>query len=488
MIAPRGSNSQSRSYYSVVGTALLLVVGSFFIEFIFTQNNQALQTYLGHMVGLQFSLLFLAMLAAWYLGPKSQKLADYKVLIIVAIIARALLFPIDPYMSNDVERYLFDGYIASIGLDPYTVSHNDPLLADAIGQWTPPIEHLEYATLYPPAALALFTLAASFGADLAPAAWKVLIILASLVTLFVGIRILQKLNKLQHLSLIALSPILILESGIGVHVDTFCTLFVALAIWSIFKYKDQPTSGSPQYLFLAGVFIGLGTLTKILPIVLLAPLVVGLLKTSFKHACYLLLTTIGTITLGYTLSFAFGLTPIGSIGVFFEKFRFGSSYFYWLEQLLALFKSSVATSEPWIEEQLLLSIATAITYVIVLSSFIAVTLITWSKSVFVNDRNSILAMQFALSIPLFFSPVVYSWYFAPLALLVALSPNLPLLVWLGLMPLTYEVLGKWVCCHQWNPAVWPLSLMAIGLSLSFAYLYFQRQETSTDNSTKTLLT
>ena len=481
------TSTLSNDYFLALGAALLLVAASFFTEYAVLQDGQTIQSYLGYLVSSQFSLLFIAMLVVWYVGPKSQNLADYKTLLIGAIIARILLFPIDPYMSNDVERYLFDGYIASIGLDPYTINHNDPSLDNAIDQWSPPIEHAEYTTLYPPVALALFTVAASFGPELAQTIWKVMSILGSLATLYIGALILQSMKKLQHLSLIALSPILILESGIGVHVDTFCALFVALAVWSILKYKNQPASSSSQYLWLTGVFIGLGTLTKILPIVLLAPLVIGLIKASFKQACYLLLAAMGTIILGYTLSFALGLTPIGSIGVFFEKFRFGSPYFYWLEQLLVLLNNSVATSEPWIEEQLILSIATAITSVIVLSSFIAVTLITWSKSLIVMDKNSTLAMQIALSLPLFFSPVVYSWYLAPLALLVALSPNLPLLVWLGLMPLTYEVLGKWVCCHEWNPAIWPLSLIAIGLALSFAYLFFQRQKTSLSKLPKALL-
>ncbi len=460
---------QNRHYALALGIALMSVFGSFFAEFVFQQSGQAIQAYLGAIVTSQFSLLFIAMLAVWYWGPKSQILGDYKALLFIAVVARILLFPIAPYTSNDVERYLFDGYIASIGLDPYTISHNDIRLADAIGQWAPPIEHAKYATLYPPLALGLFTAAAYFGPELAQVAWKIFIILASLASLYISICILKKMGKLQHISLVALSPILILESGVGVHVDAFSTLFIALALWALVTYKKQ-TVESPKYLLYSGIFIGLGTLTKLLPIVLLAPLVVGLSKSSFKQAFYLSFAALSTVILGYGLSFALGLTPIGSIGVFFEKFRFGSPYFYWLEQQLSLPRLALITS------------------LILFVGFSIICLMTWSKSKTVLDQKSIIAIQVALCLPLFFSPVVYSWYLAPLALLVALSPNLPLLVWLGLMPLTYEVLGKWACCHEWSPAIWPLSLIAIGLSLSFAYLFFQKQETPLDNSTKALLT
>lgn len=469
MIALSNRPAPNRYYSIILIMALLLTMGSFYADFIFQQSGQAIQAYIGTFVSTQFSLLFITMLAAWYLGPKSQDLSDYKTLLIIAVIARIILFPIAPYMSNDVDRYLFDGYIASIGLDPYTMSHNDPLLASAISQWAPPVEHAKYATLYPPAGLALFTLAASLGPEFAPIVWKALVLLASVVTLLIGARVLQKLQKLQHLSLIALSPILILESGVGMHLDTFSVLFVASALWALVTDKTQPKNTSSRYIVCAGIFIGMGTLTKLLPIVLLAPLVAGLAKSSVKHALYLVIATLGTVISGYAISYALGLTPIGSIGVFFEKFRFGSPYFYWLEPYLSLPRLAIITA-------LILFVGFSITC-----------LITWSKSKTVLDAKSITAIQVALCLPLFFSPVVYSWYLAPLALLVALSPNLPLLLWLGLMPLTYEVLGKWVCCHDWNPAVWPMSLIAIGLSLSFVYLFFHKQEATPDNSANVLL-
>ena len=471
MISLAKPTNQSKGYVYALAIALVVVLASFVFESVFLGENSALQSWLGHLISAQFSLLFLLMLAVWHFGPKSQNLGDYRAILIVGIIARVVLFPIDPYLSNDVERYLFDGYIASVGLDPYTVSHESPLLGEVISEWTPPSEHLKYVTLYPPLALALFTFAASFGATLAPFVWKLLVISAAVGTFVLGVNILKRLQKLQHLALIALSPILILETGIGVHVDAFSTLFIALAIHALLPSQPQnEESELPiRNLVIAGIFIGLGTLSKLLPIVLLAPLTMHFMRSSFKHAFSLVSATLVTLILGYLLSFALGLTPIGSIGVFFEKFRFGSPFFYWLEQNMSLERAALITS------------------VILITSFIVLSILTWSKHWKLFENNSVVTWQVALCLPLFFSPVVYSWYLAPLALLVAIRPNLPLLVWLGLMPLTYEVLGKWICCNDWSPATWPLSLIASGLSISIAYLFFKKPTKPLERPTDALI-
>ena len=67
----------------------------------------------------QFTLMSLVMLIAWYCAPNI--LIRKKILlslIVIAILARLVLIGVDPYLSNDVDRYLFDGRIALAGYDP----------------------------------------------------------------------------------------------------------------------------------------------------------------------------------------------------------------------------------------------------------------------------------------------------------------------------------------------------------------------------------
>ena len=58
------------------------------------------------------------------------------------------------------------------------VAHDAPELAELRSVWQPPVEHVQYPTLYPPLSLALFSLSASAGVDAAPVVWKVLATLA----------------------------------------------------------------------------------------------------------------------------------------------------------------------------------------------------------------------------------------------------------------------------------------------------------------------
>jgi hypothetical protein len=70
-------------------------------------------------------------------------------------------------------------------------------------------------------------------------------------------------------------------------------------------------------------------------------------------------------------------------------------------------------------------------------------------------------MQAAVALPLLLSPVIFPWYLMPLVPLMALYPNKYLIIWMFLMPLTYEVVGQFICCQVWQAAQWPVWALAI---------------------------
>lgn len=382
---------------------------------------------------IQYTFIGLFMLSAWYFSPKSNRLGDFKWMFIIAIIARLILIDTDSYTSNDVDRYLFDGRIAYEGYDPYSISHDHPMLADLRAQWQPPEEHAKYVTIYPPLALGLFTLAASTGVEHAQLTWELMLLAASIAIVFLSALLLQKLNRLRHIALVALSPILILEAGIGLHIDTFSTLAIVAALyaWQCNKIK------------LTGFIIGLGVLVKILPLMLLLPLF--FLQKKLAPAFLLVFTTFTTVVVGYALTVSLGLLPVGSIGVFFEKWRFASPLFTLLDQWL-----------PPVAIMISLGVLATI-----LSCAIAY-LCFCLRYQFSQKSDVILsAMQLAVAIPLIISPVVFPWYLMVLVPLLAIRPNIYLMAWLFVMPITYEVVSGYICCNTWMPAQWPISLLAI---------------------------
>jgi len=429
-----------------------------------------LPSQLGRLTLLQFSLAAILMLVVWYqFNHQDQTFESSKAIrhvLWVAILARVILLPLPSYTSNDMSRYLFDGQIVLNGLDPYKVTHEAPALQAQRALWNPPAEQAKYVTIYPPVALALFTSSAAFGHIWGPFFWKFLLMLASLGTLWLGYFLLKQANKLQHLPLLALSPLLILEAGIGAHIDTFSTLAVCAALWAWQNNRAH----------LCGFFIGLGVLLKLTPILLLGPLFFAFKSGSPKkqsrcvkggwHLHPLVngfrmgFSAVITICFVYLATILSGFQAIGSLQVFFQKWRFGSPLFSTLETFLNA-------------HQLLVS-----TLSFIFLGLLVIAIISWVQLLrnrTKHKHDSFLPIfQWVLALPLLISPVVFPWYLMPLVPLLALSPNIWLIAWISLLPLTYEVLGPFASQHIWQPAVWPLIAIACGLVLGILLPLIQK--------------
>ncbi len=406
---------------------------------------------------LQFLLASGFMLLSWWSLPEKISKKQITLLLACGVLLRLILIPVDSYSSSDTSRYLFDGKLAYEGFDPYQTAHDAPELEALKAQWAPPEEHAKYVTLYPPVALAFFALSASTGVEMATPSWKLIVTTFSLITLFVGALILKQLNKSRHLPLLALSPLLILESGVGAHLDTLSAAVITLIIWA---YLNQRYS-------ITGVFIAFGTAIKLLPLALMMPLVLhhffnGRIKPCFQIG----LSALAALVVIYGMTFWLGFKPIGSIGVFFQKWRFGSPLFSSLE---SLFPTS--------------------SLLVILAALFIIGLLLVSLKLFIqrqdNSHQALLdSSQYILALPLFSSPVLFPWYLMPLMVLTALQPNLIILSWITLAPLTYEVLDQFLCCNQWQPAVWPLWAMLTGVivaALIKISLFFSQRRTTRGN-------
>ncbi len=426
---------------------ILVALASYPVGEIFRGEGWLPQSQIGNGIIAQHLVATVAMFAVWLYGPNSQKLRDYRWLIIAAIATRLILIPADVYSSNDIDRYLFDGRLWWEGYDPYRVNHETPEIQSLRALWGPPDEHAAYVTIYPPLALSLFTLAASFGVEWAAIVWKVISGLAGIGAVMVAAMVLRHANQLQHLALFALSPLLILETGIGAHLDIFSVLFICLAIWC----------WQTKRILQCGVWIAAGTLIKFLPLVIAMPLFLS--AQNHKQRLKLTASVLATISAGYGSVIALGLEPIGSLVVFFEKWRFGSPTFNALSTL-----SSSKTLPLVTASILVLGMALIALYCLRDKLFSSKQIDDQQ-----NNQRTIHAIQLALALPLLLSPVVYPWYLMPLLLFIALSPKAYLLAWLTLMPLTYEVMGQFICCANWNPAVWPLWVVAGGLLLGLIF-------------------
>lgn len=379
--------------------------------------------HLGGAYLLLHGVLTLLMLAVWRLGQALDQHAPRRALW-AGCAALLLLLPAPALTTHDPERYLWDGAVAAAGHDPYRLNPDAPALAGLRAQWPTPAEHAAYPTLYPPAALALFTVSAAFGREGAPRVWKMLVTLAGLATLVLGADLLRRHQAQKHLPLLALSPLLILETGIGAHVDVFCALALTALLWGL----------SQERLRAAGAALALGTLFKLLPIFALVPAVLAL---GLRRGARLLLAVLAVLGVGYALAFAVGWQPLGSLPVFFERWRFGSPLFALIESMFPA-------------------------QALVIAAALALLLFAFAL---VRARTHIIqGITLGLCAPLLFSPVLFPWYLCALLPLLALAPSAFLLTWVSIAPLTYEVLDGFALNGVWAPAVWPLWALALVLA------------------------
>jgi len=339
-----------------------------------------------------------------------------------------------PYTSNDTERYLWDGAVFLSGFDPYLISPNDPAVADLRSIWSTPEEHSNYPTLYPPAALILFSICALAGPVFGIWMWSFMTTMALITTLVIGAKLVEKYDTPQNFALLALSPLLMFETQIGGHLDIFCILGLVSALYAIKCDK----------IILAGIIIGLAATIKFLPATIVGPFLFYLRP---KQAVKLFLSSVFMWGIIYAAFFGFGYKPIGLLPTFFEKWRGGAPLYPILEYLSVSLSLSSRT--------FLFGMVTLAVLAFLYSAKLA------------KGQKIILAIGLSLSVPLFLSPVLFPWYLLILIPILMLRPNMTLILVMALMPLSYVVLDKWLSESIWMQPSWPnwivLFAMIIGL-------------------------
>jgi len=342
--------------------------------------------------------------------------ARTKPLLTAAIISQIALIYVTPFTSNDWTRYLWDGHLLSLGLDPYLVSPNNVSnLVDTY--WPFPKDNTNYTTLYPPLSLGLFYLLAKLGPIFSFWGLKFVLAVAAIATMLIGSR-----------PLLIFAPLIILESSVGLHIDVLCALTVAIFLRC--KNCKMP--------LIAGIALGVGGLIKLFPMLILLPLILS--KDKFKVT-----TTIaacGVFLGGYLIAYTLGLVPIGSLGTFAKTWYFGSPIFSAISYL------------SFLNYPRLICLCAAS----VLSCLFAA-----------NIRDFKRIAPLALFTFMVFSPVLFPWYSLTLLPILALSPNLVISAFVLALPVTYEVIDNYNQLGIWAPATWPLLTIASIPFLAIAF-------------------
>lgn len=241
-------------------------------------------------------------LAAWIATGAAERAPAAKafgIILVVAVLLRGALLLLDPLLSTDIYRYIWDGRIQAAGINPYRLFPAD----DALAQFRdatiyPNINRADTAvTIYPPVAQMFFFLVTRFGESVTT--MKLAMLACEAMTIAAILILLQRMGKpAVRIVAYAWHPLPMWEIANNGHVDALMTALMMLGL--LIAFSGRPLRG--------GAVVALGALAK--PLALLAlpavwrlwdwrlPLVVG----AVVLLCYLPYLSVGSGVFGFLAS------------------------------------------------------------------------------------------------------------------------------------------------------------------------------------------
>jgi alpha-1,6-mannosyltransferase len=158
--------------------------------------------------------------------------AGLAAIFVVGIALRLIVLPLEPFFSNDVFRYLWDGRVQGAGINPYRFVPADAALImlrdDVI---YPGMNRADYAvTIYPPVAQALFFLVTRFGESVV--LMKAALVACEAVTIAVVIDLLRRLGRPATLVVAYVwHPLPVWEIANSGHIDSLMMGLMMAGLW-----------------------------------------------------------------------------------------------------------------------------------------------------------------------------------------------------------------------------------------------------------------
>ena len=276
----------------------------------------------------QFIFLYILSFGVFYFLWLNKQEWKFWHFLILAIAVRLLLLFAVPELSNDFYRFIWDGELITRGVNPYAHTPNDlisqgpfyneqymRILFHGMGELS-----ADHYSCYPVFNQLLFYLPASMSDSIETnvIVLKLIIILADIGAIFIGVKILELLNKSKHLIwLYALNPFIIFEFTGNLHFEGVMIFFMLLGIYYVLLDK---------WLF-GALFFGIAIHVKLIPL-LLIPFLFKKMKWR-RSIGFTALTLAVVLMLG-----ALMLTPalfknfMTSIDLYLTNFEFNGSIFY----------------------------------------------------------------------------------------------------------------------------------------------------------------
>lgn len=350
--------------------------------------------------------LYLVAVGLTWRGGLSRR-AVIAVLAVAALMRFAVLLA-PPYLSNDINRYVWDARVEAAGINPYRYVPADPQLSALRDQTIfPNINRSDYApTIYPPVAEYVFFLATRVRQSLT--AVKATLLVLELI----GVLLLLRLLRDSHLPpervlIYAWHPLPLWEFAGSGHVDAAVVTFVVLALWA--RNRKAP--------WLTGSALAAAALVKFFPVVLFPALY---RRWDWKMP----LAAAATVVVAYLPFIGVGSAVLGFVPGYLQEegLKSGAGFFLWnlLGNVAPLEHVGLA---PY------LALSAAVLLALAVHSLYTA-----------EERYLAAAMTLAVAATVLLSPH-YPWYFAWIVPLICFTPRPSVLYLTVACPLLYFVPG-----------------------------------------------
>ncbi len=366
-----------------------------------------------------FMLLYGAAFAAYLAGlrvavaSRGPDPALVIVMIAVAVLARAAVIPARPDLSTDIYRYLWEGRAVLHGVNPFAVAPADTSLAPLRDADFAFVNHKQLATIYPPAAQAVFAAAARIHSG--ATTLKALFALFDLATIAALMALLRARGRpVVHALAYAWSPLVIFETGHSGHLDAMGVFFLVAAIL---------LSAGPRR-WAAPVLLGVSILVKYLAVILLPFL-------AAKRRWGALVVVAAVVVVGYLPFLGAGRRLAASLR------EYGSTWWFNGPPYMA---ASAMLRDPALARRLLVALGAAFA---VVAAF--------------RERDLARFAYRVVACVLLLSPTVYPWYLVWIVPFLCLFPSRGWLAFTGLVALSYQVWTVYGASGAWLLPNWVLA-------------------------------
>jgi alpha-1,6-mannosyltransferase len=333
-----------------------------------------------------------------------------------------LMTPLGP--NDDIVRYIWDARVQRFGYNPYTVIPADPAFSLLHTRETRGLNNADVPSPYPAGAQLFFRAVTTIHESVF--AFKIAFVLCDLAIVLLLLNMLHRAGQGEHWVLAyAWHPLLATEVAGSGHVDIVGVLLLLISVAALGRRRRA----------MAAIAFALAVAVKFLPLVLIPlywrrlRLRDGLLAVLVFAVLYLPFLNTGRI-------------PVGSLGVFVQRFRFNGPVFAMLER--------VASPQIVAALAILAGLVTAVAL----------------RSKPPQCESDAWASPMAAS--LVCAPVVYPWYLIWLLPFLRSVKTLPLTVWTLSIFSTYLVWYLRPLGYAWQVPSWILLLeygSAVGSAL-----------------------